>query len=288
MRSMTGYAYNEEICENYTISVEFKSVNSRFLDLSINMPFFMNRLESRFKEKITSKIARGKVDVYLKLKETNQNLIVDVNTEAAKVYSDAIKKVALAVGNTENVPLNLIIQQEGVLLPQKKNDIEYYWNIFENIFDKTLTDFIIDKEREGENLKIDLVNSLSRIEQAHEVFCYWQPKMEEIFKQNILKRFNELLGDNIDMQRVMQETASLLIKYTINEEIVRLKSHIESLKKEITNNPFPGKKMDFICQELNREINTIGSKNQLIEIGESVIGAKDALENIREQARNVE
>ncbi|MBO6100917.1 MAG: DUF1732 domain-containing protein, partial [Spirochaetaceae bacterium] len=103
-----------------------------------------------------------------------------------------------------------------------------------------------------------------------------------------LKRFEEVLGDNVDEQRAMQETAALLVKYTINEEIVRLKSHISALKKEIEDNPAPGRKLDFICQEMNREINTIGSKNQISEVGAAVITAKDALENIREQIRNIE
>ena len=112
--------------------------------------------------------------------------------------------------------------------------------------------------------------------------------MEVIFRENIQKRFNEILGDAVDEQRVMQEIAALLVKYTINEEIVRLDSHLKALKAEIENNPAPGRKLDFICQEINREINTIGSKNQIVEVGQAVIEAKDALENIREQIRNIE
>jgi uncharacterized protein (TIGR00255 family) len=112
--------------------------------------------------------------------------------------------------------------------------------------------------------------------------------MERIFKDNIRNRFTELLGNNIDEQRVMQETAALLVKYTINEEIVRLRAHLVSLKKELAENPAPGRKADFICQEINREVNTIGSKNQIFEVGQAVIDAKDALENIREQMRNIE
>ena len=131
-------------------------------------------------------------------------------------------------------------------------------------------------------------NDVEKIEKASAVFTEWQPKMENAFKENILKKFQELLGDKVDEQRVMTEVASLMVKYTINEEIVRLKSHIKSIYKEITENSTPGKRLDFICQEMNREINTIGSKNQFIEIAEQVINAKDALENIREQSKNIE
>ena len=112
--------------------------------------------------------------------------------------------------------------------------------------------------------------------------------MEATFKENIEKKFQELLGENYDQQRVMAEVASLLVKYTISEEVVRLQSHIDALKSEIERNPAPGRKIDFICQEMNREINTIGSKNQFLEVGQAVIESKDALENIREQAKNVE
>ena len=109
-----------------------------------------------------------------------------------------------------------------------------------------------------------------------------------VLKETIVKKFNELLGDSADENRIMSETAAMLVKYTINEEVVRLHSHLKAMRDEINNNPVPGKKLDFICQETNREINTIGSKNQFSEVGAMVIKAKDSLENIREQSQNVE
>ena len=146
--------------------------------------------------------------------------------------------------------------------------------------------FLTDAKREGENLKADLKQKLAKLEECAVFFEQWQPKMEEIFKQQILSRFNELLGEQVDQNRIMTEVAAMLVKYTINEEIVRLKSHISAMKKEMEQ-PFPGKKLDFICQEMNREINTIGSKNQFAEVGAMVIEAKDSLENIREQSKNI-
>lgn len=112
--------------------------------------------------------------------------------------------------------------------------------------------------------------------------------MENLFKETIIQKFKELLLEKYDENRVMQEVASLLVKYTINEEIVRLSSHLSAMKNEILMNAQPGKKLDFLCQEINREINTIGSKNQFPEVSEVVITAKDSIENIREQAKNVE
>ena len=143
-------------------------------------------------------------------------------------------------------------------------------------------------EELAENLKKDLTEKITQLEEAANFFALWQPKMEVAFKDSVTTRFRELLGEGYDQQRVLTEIAALLVKYTINEEIVRLKSHLKALKAEIAENPTPGRKIDFICQEINREINTIGSKNQFTEVGTMVVTAKNALENIREQARNVE
>ncbi len=289
MNSMTGYAYKEFMGENYIVSVEIKSVNSRFLDLSINLPSFLGRLEPKFKEIITSKIQRGKIDVFIRIREENVPISISVDEKMALSYFEAISKIANVIGqNEKTIPLSLIVNQDGVLTSQKEIDIDYYWNLILPIFNQSFEEFIADRAREGKNLKKDLLFQLDKIQKASQVFSEWQPKMENAFRENILKRFNELLADKVDEQRVMTEVASLMVKYTINEEIVRLKSHIKAIYSEIENNATPGKRLDFICQEMNREINTIGSKNQFIEIAEEVINAKDALENIREQSKNVE
>jgi len=289
MKSMTGYGYKEISNENLFLSVEIKSWNSRFLDLSVYLPSFLGRLEKQIREKCASLILRGKVDLNIKLKEKNSDITVNVDENAAKAYSEAIKSVASALNyNSENIPISLIINQEGVLSVQKNTDFEKYWTLIEPVLNEALTEFSEDRSREGENLKKDLLEKLERIEQSENIFKSWIPKMEGAFRENLENRFNELLGENYDEQRVMTEIAALLVKYTISEEVVRLQSHIDALKSEIQNNPAPGRKIDFICQEMNREINTIGSKNQFLEVGQAVIEAKDALENIREQAKNVE
>lgn len=288
MKSMTGYAYEEFSNDDLSLSVEIKSYNSRFLDLAVNLPSFLSRLEMTVREIISEKIPRGKVDVYIKIKEKNSKMTVSADTNAALAYAAEIEKIAAVLGSKEPVPLELIIEQEGVLNVQKDFDPQYYWQFIEPVLQKALKQFIDDRQREGANLCADILKMVEKIENCTAVFTEWQPKMEELFKANIVKRFEEVLGDAVDEQRVMQETAALLVKYTINEEIVRLKSHISALKKEIAENETPGRKLDFICQEMNREINTIGSKNQVSEVGAAVISAKDALENIREQIRNIE
>ena len=287
MISMTGYGYSEINYENEVISVEIKSVNSRFLDLSVNLPPYLNAIESFFRNLIIKNISRGKVDVFIRVKELESDAQIVADTKIAQSYSEAIKQVAKAIGYDENnIPLSLILSQTGVLNTNKNYDVQDYQKKIEPVFQNALEIFLSDAKREGENLKADLKQKLSKLEECADFFEQWQPKMEEIFKQQIVSRFNELLGEQVDQNRIMTEVAAMLVKYTINEEIVRLKSHIKAMKQEMEN-PFPGKKLDFICQEMNREINTIGSKNQFAEVGAMVICAKDSLENIREQSKNI-
>lgn len=289
MTSMTGYGYEEQSTQNAVVSVEIKSVNSRFLDLTVNLPPFLNQLESYFRSLISEKVLRGKVDVYIRVKELETDTEVIADSAAAKAYQDAIRKVAEACGySVDNIPLSLIISQPGVLNVNKTYDIEKYKQLIDPVFKAAYDKFLADRSREGENLKVDLLEKLSKLDECAAFFKEWQPKMEGFFKDTITKKFNDLLGDNADENRIMTETAAMLVKYTINEEIVRLHSHLKAMRQELAVNPAPGKRLDFICQETNREINTIGSKNQFSEVGAMVITAKDALENIREQSKNVE
>ena len=288
MTSMTGYSYVETSTETSTVSVEIKSVNSRFLDLTINLPPYLNQLESSFRAIISEKVVRGKIDVYIRVKENESDIEIAADTNAAKAYLDAIKKIADATGYSSDIPLSLIISQPGVLNTNQNYDVEKYGQMISPVLKEALDKFCADRKREGENLKKDLLSKLSKLEECAAFFKEWQPKMESNFKEQITAKIKELIADQVDENRIMTETAAMLVKYTINEEIVRLHSHLAAMKTEIENNPAPGKKLDFLCQEANREINTIGSKNQFAEVGAMVIASKDSLENIREQAKNVE
>ena len=287
MTSMTGYAYTEKNYDKAVVSVEIKSVNSRFLDLSINLPSFLNPLEAFFRGLISEKVTRGKVDVFIKVKELQSSNIVVPDLNAAVSYLDAIKKVSEVCGYGNDIPLSLVISQPGVLNVSSSYDIELYKSLIEPVLKESLEKYISDCEREGKNLSEDLLKKLSKLDECAECFAKWQPDMELHPKEMILSKFNELLGDKVDENRVMTETAALVVKYTINEEIVRLKSHLKAMRQEMEENQYPGKKLDFLCQEINREINTIGSKNQSAEVGAMVITAKDSIENIREQAKNL-
>lgn len=288
MKSMTGYAYAEQIVDQTTISVELKSYNSRYLDLSIHLPSWLGRIEPKLRELISETILRGKVELSLRIRESSSSLVISSDPGAAKAYAHAIREVADSIGIPGMIPLQLVVAQEGVLSSERVVDMDRYWNMVELVVKSALGEFEAFRIREGDKLSADIHTMMTRIGDAVSLITGFVPQMEERFRETIRTRFMEVLGNEIDEQRILQETASLLVKYTINEELVRLNAHLEALSDEVRNNPAPGRKCDFICQEINREINTIGSKNQILEVGQAVISAKDALENIREQTRNIE
>lgn len=288
MKSMTSYAYLDSTVNGTDISCELKSYNSRFLDISINIPSTITRLEPFFRKYFSQHITRGKVDFYLRLKKLQDRQSILPNILLAQTYHKSISDIAHALGMENQITLDLILRQEGVLQLDKNFDEELWQKDLVPILGELTEKFNSCRIEEGKALSADirkmlvvLSNSVAEIERH-------AAKMEDLFSAMLKKKFSELLEHEPDDQRIMQEVAVLLVKYTINEEIIRAKAHIAALEKEITLNETPGRRIDFLCQEINREINTIGSKNQLTEIGQAVISAKDALENIREQAHNIE
>ncbi|MBO4404039.1 MAG: YicC family protein [Treponema sp.] len=289
MNSMTGYGFKETIVDGTQISVEIKSVNSRFLDLAVNMPPFLNPLEKKIRALVSEKVLRGKVDVNIRIKDLSSNAKVIPDFNAARMYYNAFSGIASALElKKDDIPLSLIVNQDGVLTVTHEYDADSYWEKISATFDEVLSSFCDDRKREGENLRKDLLLKIAELKECADFFKKMQPEMEKKFKETVTQKFKEITGEYADENRIMQEVAAMVVKYTINEEIVRLFSHLESLEAEIKGEGAPGKRLDFICQEANREINTIGSKNQSVEIGKAVIRAKDALENIREQSKNVE
>ena len=289
MNSMTGYGFRETAAGDTQISVEIKSVNNRFLDINVSLPYFLSPLEQKVRRLVAERVTRGKIDVSIRVRETTCTARVSADTTAARMYADALAQIAHSLGRSpDDIPLSLIISQEGVLTVTHDYDADSYWEKIEGVFAAVLEEFVNDRKREGENLRKDLLANLSALDSCAAFFGEWQPEMERRFREQITARFTELLGDSVDESRIMSEVAAMVVKYTINEEIIRLKSHLAAMRRELEENPAPGKRLDFICQEANREINTIGSKNQFTEVGEQVINAKDALENIREQSKNVE
>jgi uncharacterized protein (TIGR00255 family) len=285
---MTGYAYCEKSTENLSASVEIKGYNNRYLEISVNLPSWLSALEIKIRSLVSTVCGRGKIEIHVRVREHNTPVKIDVNKNAAKAYYDAINVLKDELGIEEKPNLSLMLGMEGVLEIEKNRDDERYWQEIESLLQEALKAFCGEREREGKHTEEDMLKHMEIIEHSVKAAASFAPVIENSIKENIKSRFNELLGSQVDENRVLSETALLLLKYTISEEISRLNSHLSEFRAEIEKNTRPGKKLDFLCQEINREINTIGSKSAIIEVSAEVVRIKEALENIREQLRNVE
>ena len=289
MISMTGYAYREKTGHDLSVSVEIKGCNSRYLEIFVNLPPWLSMLEAKIRGQIASVCGRGKVEVFIRVREHNAPISINVNANAARAYLDAVDNLAKELNlKEEKCSLALLLEMDGVLEIEKNRSEERYWQEIEPLLAEELQVFAAEREREGKHTEEDILANLKIIEDSVKIVLSFAPAIEKNIKENIKSRFVEMLGNQIDENRILAETASLLVKHTISEEISRLSSHITEFRTETGKNPRPGKKLDFLSQEINREINTIGSKSAIIEVSAEVVKMKEALENIREQLRNVE
>ncbi|MDR2246532.1 MAG: YicC family protein [Treponema sp.] len=288
MESMTGYAYAVRQDENISLLVELKGYNSRFLEMSVTMPPFLSALEPGIREYLAGRFNRGKIEVNVRLREHNFPVSISVNRAAVRAYGGAFAVLAEELGIAEKPSLAALLRMEGVLDIEKNRDDERYGQIIKPVLQIAADRFEAERIREGNHTEADILSLVALLESLTESVANQVPAMETAFQENLRSRFTELLGDNVDENRVLTETAALLVKYTIAEEISRLRAHLAEFRAEANRNGSLGKKLDFLSQEINREINTIGSKMPNLEVSRAVVDMKDALENIREQLRNVE
>jgi uncharacterized protein (TIGR00255 family) len=299
MKSMTGYAFCEEQDSAYTISVEIKGYNTRYLDISCNLPPRLSALETRIRSVIATVCKRGKVDVAIRFKEQDAVLSIMVNRAAVSAYTKALEEILVLTGGLcsgEKLSPALFLSLEGVIEVGKERDDERIWLCLEPVLTAALASFDAERTREGARTEDDIGFHVKTIEDAAATIAEYTPILETTIRENIKTRFAELLedagsaglGQSIDENRILAETAVLLMKYTISEELCRLSAHLAEFHAEAERSASPGKKLDFLCQEINREINTIGSKTPILEVSRAVVDMKDALENIREQLRNIE
>jgi uncharacterized protein (TIGR00255 family) len=285
---MTGYAYREKSGTDFSVSVEIKGCNSRYLEISVNLPPWLSMFEVKIREKISQCCGRGKADIFIRIREHNTPVNISVNKNAARAYFNAVNEMSKELGIKEKPSISTILKMENVLEIEKTRDDERYWCEVEPLLDEAVQSFCGEREREGQHTQDDILSHLGAIESSLKKVSSFVPVIEQILKDNIKTRFAELIGNQVDENRVLAETASQLLKYTISEEISRLNSHLAEFRAETEKNPRPGKKLDFLSQEINREINTIGSKSAIIEVTNEVVKMKETLENIREQLRNIE
>jgi len=301
MKSMTGYGWAEihnkihdkEQNTDFYSSVEIKGYNNRFLDISLHVPYFLSALEIPVREYLSGHCRRGRLEVAIRYKEYNAPFSVSLNSEAVKAYWNAVEESARLLGIQQQPSLDLILSMEGVLETEQDRDTEKAKSRIMPLLEQAFLDFDAYRRREGDHTCKDILSHIELLEKSWNLINGRSSEMETIIKENIKSRFEELLGNSllsntIDENRILTETAALLVKLSISEELSRLKGHLEEFRTEAERNPSPGKKLDFLCQEINREINTISSKSMILELNRETVIMKDALENIREQLRNIE
>jgi uncharacterized protein (TIGR00255 family) len=288
MKSMTGFAYREHQDERHKITITMKSYNNRFLDILVYLPSFLNPLEQKIREFLFKRISRGRVELYLKASELNQAAQISVDPVYVESYVQALRQLADAAGIRERIRLSHLMRIEGMLKAEQSLDLDAYWLDLEPILESVFQDFDALRQAEGQTTGKDILELLGRIEADIARIEAVAPQLEEKIKNDLRTRFEELTASGIDESRILTETAALMMKSDIHEELVRSRSHLQNFRKTINESAPMGKKLDFICQELNREFNTIGAKNLLVEVDEAIVALKDRVEKIREQLRNVE
>lgn len=291
MKSMTSFGYAEYSCDNYMLSMEIKSVNSRFLEINCLMPPVFSAYESEITELIKKNAQRGHVDLYLKLKVLKGAVDVNLDEKTASSYMEAFSRLRKMSGMEFDLKLDLaaFAQLEGVMASTPVSSFEAYREGLDYCSSEIMKQFAATREREGKAMKKNLSSLIDQIDSSLSVIKANAADMERSLRESLESRIRDMLGDkDYDENRLLMEVALLLNKYTISEEMVRLDAHIAEFRRLLESEEPVGKRMDFLSQEMNREINTIGSKNQVVSVSFEVVNMKDSLENIREQIRNIE
>ena len=292
MKSMTGYGKAEYCDEQFKLSVEIKTVNNRFLDLSPKYPRSFLGLDDVIRKTIQQKIKRGKADLYISFSRVGEaNQVLELDTALAKAYYNASRTILSEIdGVVDDYTLSSIMKAPDVV-KQTQDDLDL--EVLSKILTETLTSACdsLDKMRcyEGEKLKTDLLARLDTIEGLVKEIATRAPMVSEEYKSKLLERITQALsGVEIDEARILQEAAIFADKCNIDEELTRLNSHISQFRKICETSNDVGKKLDFLVQEFNREANTICSKSNDIKVTDNALALKCEIEKIREQIQNIE
>ena len=290
IKSMTGYGRAKLSKDDREYQIEIKSVNHRYLDISVRIPKQLSYLEETIKKEIAKKVKRGKIDVFVTFENNSlEGKEIKINTELAKAYIDELKKLAEKENILSDIQVTEISKYPDVLNIQSSQDDE---KITEEVLETITiaTDNLVQmRETEGNKISEDLLKRLNIINKKVEEIAKLSTGLIEEYVVKLEERINEILkNQEIDKTRLAQEVVIYADKCSIEEEVTRLNSHISQFKNLLNSNEAIGKKLDFIIQEMNRETNTIGSKANNLEITNFVVDIKTELENIREQIQNIE
>lgn len=292
LMSMTGFGRGEAQVGNKTFSIEVKSVNHRYLDMNIRMPKQFLNFEESMRKLIKEQVRRGKLDVFVNY-ETLEGARgeVKVDLELAKGYYESLNAIGEHLSITHDVNTLAIGRfPEVISLENKEEDEEVIEEGITAALGQALSQLSAMRKNEGEKTETDLITQLEDMEGSIKIIENFAPSQVEHYREKLLERIGELMQNSLDIdeERIQGEVVFFADKSNINEEIVRLKSHGEQFKKALDIQEPMGRKLDFIIQEMNREINTIASKSHSVEISNEVVAVKSALEKIREQVQNIE
>jgi len=288
IRSMTGYAYVERTTEERTLSVEIRSVNNRYLEIYPSLPSVLSPLDPEIRRIISGRALRGKVEVGVRLREYDDTIEIHVDRTAARSARAALDEIAAAAGITATPTFSDILAFEGIIHTERPHDLDRYRSVLFPLLDEALVRWDETRVGEGSATVDDIRRQIQRLERSIEVFAAKASEVDAVILQSVRERFREILGDEVEEQRVIAEAAMLAVKHGTNEEMVRLRSHVDTLRTLLDEGGSIGKRLDFVCQEINREVNTTGSKTIFPDVQNAVVEAKDAVEAIREQVRNIE
>jgi uncharacterized protein (TIGR00255 family) len=288
LKSMTGFGIGEHRDEMRQLSMTLKSYNNRFLDLFVYLPPALSVLEPQIRRYLSERVLRGRVELSLKYVELEEAPRASLDRSAVRAYAQLLRELAREAGIRGRLRLSDLLRLEGVIRTEAGSDPQELWPVLEGLLARTFGQFDQARAREGEATQKDVLAILAAFEQQVTRIEGLAPLLEERLKNDLRARFREVLGDTVEEARLLTETAVLLSRSDIHEELMRVRSHLGSFRATALEGGAVGKKLDFLCQELGREVNTIGAKNALAEVDAAVVALKDALEKIREQVRNVE
>lgn len=274
-----------------TIIVEIKSVNHRYYEFTSRVPRSCGYLDEKLKSFIQGKVSRGKIDVGVSIQSDGvSDERIEVNSEVAKGYITALRSANEELGLEDDLTLSRIMRLPDIFDVKKiEEDEETVWNEVKSVAEKALERFIAMREAEGEKMREDILSRLDYITELVEKIEKKSPETTEKYRKKLFDKISEVLKDtNVDEQRILTEAAIFSEKTAVDEETVRLRSHINQCREMLSMNEAVGRKLDFLIQEFNREANTIGSKCQDIEITKVVVDLKSEIEKIREQVQNIE
>ena len=291
MKSMTGYGRARETSNEREIVVELRAVNHRYLDVNVKAPRGYGFLEEAIKKLAASKISRGKVDIYINVTDlAAQETTITLNHELAQSYFDALVELRDALHLHDDISVMSIAKMPDVLVSQRVEvDAEALTTSVSEVFNEAVKQFDEMREIEGEKLASDVRNRMNTIKEIVQQVEIRSPERVIAYREKLEKRMNEILADStVDEQRILTEAAIFADKTAVDEETVRLRSHLDQLDTMLKDSNPVGRKLDFLVQEMNKEANTIGSKANDSILANHVISLKAEIEKIREQIQNIE